>query len=121
MDEIIQDRIDKTGSTVSNISDAIDYINSYCPNLTASRTTKLSLSQIKPYIDKKYPLYTSWHNVANDAGHAIVLCVYKTGSEDQMYLMDSNYTDEYQLCTFGEDYQTPGTSKYKWYRTAVIK
>lgn len=121
MDELIQDRKDNTGSTDTGISDVVDYIESYCPNLTASTTTKLAFTKAKSYIDKKYPLYTRWLRVSDDAGHAIVLCGYKTGSKDEMYLMDSNYTDEYQVCTFGENYQTPGTSKFRWSRTLTVK
>lgn len=121
MDELIEDRKNSTGSTATSISDIAVYIESYCSNLTASSTTKLTLIQTKPYIDKKYPLYTRWLNVSNNAGHAIVLCGYRTGDKDEMYLMDSNYTDEYQVCGFGENYQTPGTSKYKWSRTLTIK
>lgn len=121
MDELIQDRIENTGSTATSISDIVSYVESYCPNLTASSTTKLTFADTKLYIDKKYPLYTRWLRTTDNAGHAIVLCGYKTGSKDEMYLMDSNYTDEYQVCTFGENYQTPGTSKFKWSRTLTIK
>jgi hypothetical protein len=122
MDELIEDRKNNNnGSTAAGIPEVRDYIESYCPDLTTSSTTKLTYDKVKPYINSNQPLYTSWSRVSDDAGHAIVLCGYRmSGGTEQMYLMDSNYTDNYQICDFGENYQTPGSAAFKWFRTVTV-
>lgn len=123
MDDLIEDRQNNNnGSTESGTIEVKEYIKQYCPDLSVSSTNKISYDETKSYINAHHPMYTSWSNTSNDAGHAIVLCGYRMDSgKQQMYLMDPNFTEGYQTCTFGENYKTPNGSSYRWKRTITVE